>query len=380
METLEILTFVKYPPTNMHAGGGEITLWNTIRELSERGHSVHAITCETSEKLPEITNVRYYPTAAFKNTRPIDFSTCINWLIKTRRIKPDITHGFYAETFAANLYGRMQGIPVVQEIHYADLHPYTIKDILTYPKKASGMLWAAHLRFAKTAAKAADTVVTPSNYMKEKLKEVFGLPGEKISVVPVGVNKDVFSIKRNASDGKTINLLFVGRLVKEKGLDVLLNALNEVTANKDAYITVVGDGPLKKQYTELADSLGVSDRVSFRGFLTREGILSCLAEADVLVVPSLIENFPRITLEGMGAGIPVVASAVGGIPEQITDGVDGVLVPPGDRRELADAILKLSSEPEKMEKMGVAGREKAREFSIEKKITCFENLYESLLS
>ena len=380
MKTLEILTFVKYPPSNVHAGGGEITLWNTIRGLSERGHTVHAITCDAGEKPPEITNVRYYPTPAFRNTRPLDFSTSINWLLKTRKIKPDIIHGFYTETFAANLSSRLKNIPVVQEIHYADLHPYTIKDILKYPKKASGLLWAAHLRFAKTAAKAADIIVTPSNYMKKKLVEVFDLPGERISVVPVGINEDVFSIKRNTSEGKPINLLFVGRLVKEKGLDVLLNALNEVNVKKDAHVTVVGEGPLKGQYTELAARLGVSDKVSFKGFLTREEILSYLSRMDVLVVPSLIENFPRITLEGMGAGIPVVASAVGGIPEQITDDVDGILVPPGDQRELADAIIKLSSEQEMMEKIGVAGRIKAGEFSIGKKITCFENLYEILLS
>ncbi|MFH1835790.1 MAG: glycosyltransferase family 4 protein, partial [Methanobacteriota archaeon] len=279
-----------------------------------------------------------------------------------------------------NILGKNKGTPVVQEIHYADLHPYTIKDIHSYPKKASGMLWAAHLRLARKAAKTADVVVTPSKYMKNRLVEVFGLPEENISVVPVGVNEDVFSIKRNTGGGETTNIIFVGRLVKEKGLDVLINALTKVGEKKDARLTVVGDGPLKEQYVKQARQLGISEKTNFKGFLTRENILSLLSETDMLVVPSLAENFPRITLEGMGAGVPVIASCVGGIPEQITDGVNGMLFSPGDHNELADKIIKLSSDPDTTEKMGSSGRESAREFTIQKKITCFERLYGKLLA
>ncbi|MFH1788915.1 MAG: glycosyltransferase family 4 protein, partial [Candidatus Altiarchaeota archaeon] len=103
MKPLEILTFAKYAPEDVRAGGGEITLWNTIRGLADRGHKVHVVACKSGGKLPEVPNVEYYPTSAFRNMRPIDFATTINWALKTRKIKADVIHGFYAESVLPNI-------------------------------------------------------------------------------------------------------------------------------------------------------------------------------------------------------------------------------------------------------------------------------------
>jgi len=382
METLNVLTFIKYLPDDIRAGGGEITMWNTVRGLSERGHKISAVICNPDRRLPCIPNVEYYITPPYRNRRPLDFKTSAYWLSKSIKIKPDIIHSFYAESFATNFYGHGKSIPVVQEIHYADLYPYTFRDMIAYPKRVSGFLWACHLRIAKIAAGYADVVVTPSRYMKTKLIETFNLSGEKIVVIPVGVNEDVFTNGKikNRFDRPT-RLLFVGRLVKEKGLDTLLQAFSNVLkTDRGVYLTIIGDGPLRGEYETLARKLSVQSNTRFIGWITREKVLDYVKNSHMLIVPSVKENFPRITLEAMGAGIPVIASSVGGIPEQITDGVDGVIIPPENPQKLANAILSLFSKPEKMMDMSREGVKTAATFTIKRKIESFEGLYRRIIS
>lgn len=375
-----MLTFIKYLPDDPRAGGGEITVWNTIEGLAEKGHTIHAVTCKPSSELPETENIFFHITPKYLNIRPIDIRTSINWLIRSHKIKADIIHSFYAESFITNLYGRGKNIPVVQEIHYADLCPYTLQDILAYKKKVSGFLWSMHLSFARLAAKTADIVVTPSNYMKQKLNDAFSIPKEKISVIPVGVNEDVFSIRKKEEREKdSANVLFVGRLVREKGLDVLINAIKKIDTKKDIQLTVIGGGPLKNEYEKLSIKLGVRDKIKFVDWITRKEILNYFEKTDIVVVPSLKENFPRITLEAMGAGVPIIASKVGGILEQITDGLDGILVTGGNPDKLADSLMELLSNPEKRDSISKEGRKTARRFTIKKKIESLEAIYEMLL-
>lgn len=377
MESLDILAFIKYFPDDSRAGGGEVTVWNTVKGLADRGHNITAVACDPKKEPPKIPNVQSHIVPPYKNTRPIDFRTSLNWMLKSLKVKADVIHGFYAENFLANTAGKFRGTPSVQEVHYASLYPYTLGEALGYPKKASGILWAAHLRFAEYAAESAKHVITPSEYMKNLLIEKFRLPNEKISVVPIAVNEDVFDVKKKKS-GERGKLLFVGRLVKEKGLDALLNAL-KITDLDDAELTVVGEGPLKEDYISLAKKPGIADRVSFRGWVTRKELLKEFGRADVLVVPSLAENFPRITLEAMGSGTPVVASSVGGIPEQIRDGLNGVLVPPDNPSKLASAIGELIKDPGKIKSLGAEGKKTAKKYSMKNRIDTIERVYERIL-
>jgi glycosyltransferase involved in cell wall biosynthesis len=373
---------VKYLPDDAHAGGGEVTVWNTITGLASRGHKVHAIVCKQDNNLPEIQNVEYHIVPEYMSRRPLDFRAAANWLRKSSEVKPDVVHSFYAESFRVNAESRRRGIPVVQEIHYADLYPYTLRDVLEYPKKTGGILWAAHLRYAKAAAKTADAVITPSNYMKEKLVRVFGLPDEKVFVIPVGVNEDVFAVKRKEreKDGQ-IRLLFVGRLVREKGLDVLLKALKKVLQKRPkTHLTIIGEGPLKNEYKRLAENLGITKNITFVGWIQREKILAYFSESDLLAVPSLKENFPRITLEAMGAGLPVIASSVGGVSEQITDGVDGILFKAGDLEDLARKLEDMTENQRRMNAIAEKARKRANEFTIKQSILRFEKLYDRLMA
>jgi len=167
----------------------------------------------------------------------------------------------------------------------------------------------------------------------------------------------------------------VCRLVEpKKGLAVLLQAMAGLRDRAVAQLLIVGEGPAFPALRALSVRLGLSDRVVFAG--VRRDIAGLLPLMDVFVLPSLYEGFGIALVEAMAAGRPVVATAVGGIPEVVVQGETGLLVPPGDPGALGDAIAHLVNHPEQARLMGARGRERACDrFSIESAVTRHENLY-----
>jgi glycosyltransferase involved in cell wall biosynthesis len=171
----------------------------------------------------------------------------------------------------------------------------------------------------------------------------------------------------------------VARLQPEKGVATFLKAAARVSkASPEARFLVVGDGPLREELLGLAGRLGMEDRVRFLGYRTDARALIGLL--DVLVVPSLTEGSPLIVLEAMAAGVPVVASAVGGIPDQARHGEEGLLVPPGDPEALAGAMGELLRDPSRARLLGAAGRRRTEnEFSHETLVRRIEGIYRAVL-
>jgi glycosyltransferase involved in cell wall biosynthesis len=150
-------------------------------------------------------------------------------------------------------------------------------------------------------------------------------------------------------------VLFVGRLVPVKGVRTLVEAAPPILAShRETSIVLVGTGPLREDLAARAVELGVRDRVIFLGY--RTDVATCLAAADVFVLPSLNEGMGRALVEAMTMGKPVVASRVSGIPTLVRDGDNGLLVPPGDARALAQAIGSLLDDPGLRERLGKAAR------------------------
>jgi glycosyltransferase involved in cell wall biosynthesis len=156
-------------------------------------------------------------------------------------------------------------------------------------------------------------------------------------------------------------VVFAGRLTAPKGVEVLIRAAREV----ECEFVVCGDGWRLEAARRLARKLGVQERVLFKGWLAGGELARELAEASVVVVPSLWpEPFGLVGIEALAAGRPVVASATGGIADWLDDGVSGLLVAPGDAGALARALNELLADPDRQRKMGVAGRETvARSFT-----------------
>jgi glycosyltransferase involved in cell wall biosynthesis len=171
-------------------------------------------------------------------------------------------------------------------------------------------------------------------------------------------------------------VLTVARLDAQKGIPVLLDAVASVP---DAAFVVAGDGPDRAALEARAVSLGLADRVRFLGH--RRDVASLLAAADVLVLPSLYEGLPLSVLEAMIAGVPVIATAVGGTDEVVRDGETGTLVPPGDASALAAAIRRVLGDRERSSRLADAARALvAREHSVEAMVASVSRLYETLLA
>src|SRR5690606_16750978 len=132
-------------------------------------------------------------------------------------------------------------------------------------------------------------------------------------------------------------------------------------------------GPLQDELEALHITLGLGDRFRFLGY--RDGVPRLLAAADVSVMSSVFEGFPLAVLEALAAGAPVVATRVGGVPDAVTDGIEGLLVDPGDVEALATAIVTLAADPARRRTMALAARERGAGFDVEKAVRHTEDLY-----
>lgn len=180
------------------------------------------------------------------------------------------------------------------------------------------------------------------------------------------------------SDGQPI-VGFVGRLVDQKGCETLIRAIPDVRrAHPSARFVLVGDGPLKGALEALSRTLGVTESVDFVGYQAEPS--AYMARMDVVVIPSIYDPFPLVTVEAMELGRPVVASAVGGIPEAVVDGRTGFLVPPRNPKALATAVSRILDDPALAARLGEAARARAiSEFSPEVSAAKYADLYRRLL-
>jgi len=174
----------------------------------------------------------------------------------------------------------------------------------------------------------------------------------------------------------------VASLFPRKGHEHLLEALVEVRKEiPDIYCFIVGEGDHRYQEKlhEIVQVRGLQTCVTFSGF--QKNVMEYVAAFDVFVLPSVLEGFGIVLLEAMALKKPIVASRVGGIPEVVEDGVTGLLVPPGDPKSLARALVRLLRDPPTRFRMGQAGRQRLETyFTLEQTMAKLQGLYRSLVS
>jgi len=193
-------------------------------------------------------------------------------------------------------------------------------------------------------------IICCSNYMKYEVIRDLGAPIDKIVVIPNGIDLEMFSktiqINRDkyALPWEKI-VLFVGRMVYEKGPHILIEAAHRaLMINNSLKFVLVGDGPMREQLMRRVYELGIAHKILFTGFIDDEKLIGLYQLADVCVFPSLYEPFGIVVLEAMAAGCPVIVSSIGGMQEVIDNDVDGCKVPPGDIEALKNAILRVTSD------------------------------------
>lgn len=217
--------------------------------------------------------------------------------------------------------------------------------------------------------KAAGIIVY-SHFMRDVALQN-GLPAERVSLVQYCVTAEAALVM-----GPERVVAFAGRITSDKGLDVLIDAL---ASRGDAWdrLLVAGDGWDRNRCERLARDRGIAERVEFLGHLDAADVRETFARARVVAVPSRWpEPFGIVGLEAMAVGRPVVASAVGGIPEWLDDARTGILVPPGDSTALAEAIDSLLADPARAEELGAEGRRQVERFSPDAHIDKLLAVYE----
>ena len=192
-------------------------------------------------------------------------------------------------------------------------------------------------------------VICCSDYMVSHVRYVFGLPNDKLVMVPNGVNTrnyesdsddcEAFRARFALPDEKIV--LFVGRLVYEKGIHILINAVPKILAKVNAKFIIVGSGYMKEQLLNIVRSMGLEHKVLFEGFMDEPTLLKLQKCADVSVVPSLFEPFGIVALEAMAAKSPIVVSDTGGLSEIVEHDKTGVKAYPNNPDSLAWGIIKV---------------------------------------
>lgn len=227
-------------------------------------------------------------------------------------------------------------------------------------------------RLQTAAYGAAHRIVANSQAAADRLG-VEGVPQEKIDVIPNGIDPALFPPREYSSRPRRIAL--VACLREEKRIDLLINAAPRILSHyPDAEFLIAGDGSCRDQLVALAHETGAFGRFRFLGH--RDDIPAVLAQADLFVLPSRSEAFPNSIIEAMASGLPVVATAVGGIPELVAHGRTGRLVPSGDVEALAGAVLDLLADPARAEEFGRAGRSRIEQtYSFDRMVGQFEDLY-----
>lgn len=237
--------------------------------------------------------------------------------------------------------------------------------------------------FLRWSARTADAVTAISTSTARSVEEASGRSPRIVpfaAAVEGGTDGD--DGRRPLAGEGPLRLLFVGRLVERKGVEVLVRALPRILEERDVELTVVGDGPRAGKIRQEARRTGVSDRVELTGFLSRAELSRRYAGCDIFVLPAVVdrkgdtEGLGVVLLEALRRGRPVVASDVGGIPDIVHDGRTGWLVPPGDEGALARRILELVRRPEQARRVAGRGRTFADErFAWDRILDDLEGVY-----
>jgi glycosyltransferase involved in cell wall biosynthesis len=233
---------------------------------------------------------------------------------------------------------------------------------------------------ARVVCARADAVRCLHDAASRQIIASSGASPERVEVIPSRCNVSLFTPvpQKNGAEEARPTVLFVGNLVRGKGVDELLDAFAVVSAREPrARLVLVGDGQRRAALVSRVGALGLGPRVEFRGRLPHRALPAIMASASLLVLPSHSEGTPRVILEAMAMELPVVATRVGGIPDIVDDGMTGLLVAPGDVLGLTAAIERVLKDRVWAHRAGVQGRNiVVARFSVERHVAQMINLQE----
>ncbi len=377
---MKICLTIYSSPWSAFKGGGQLAVHYLACALKRVGHDVHVLYSKSPvEKISANTPYTLHWTSHFDfatlNLDIFSFSRALKRLMKWERF--DIVHGNAEEAFFASDIARNFRAGYLFTNHSCVI-PETgmVRGML----RPLSFLKSINNYLLRSSAFHASRVITFSEFSKKLVqKGMRTKKGKKILVVSPGIEPAWLEVKRQAEGSR--DLIFWGRMEDEKGIPELLRTLKEVVARiPEVRLHLVGEGNMTETYRKQAGKLGVMDKVTFHGWMAVEAIQQFTAKCAVGIFPSRIESFGLSMAEAMGAGLPIIATRVGALPELIEDGVTGTLVPPGNIPALYRSILEKLENPTRAQTLADAGREIVRQrYSWDQTAQQMTEIYQTVL-
>lgn len=369
----------EYPPRVV--GGISKVVYDLSHKMVKEGNEVTVVTYRDGDNVKYYENDKGVEVYRVDNymIRPNNFIDWImqlnfNMITKTNEIinkngKFDVIHAHdWLVAYSAKSIKESYNIPLISTIHATEsgrnsgIHDETQR----YINDSEWML-----------TYESSEVIVNSNYMKNEVQRLFGLPYDKINVIPNGVNLQLFSNvnidydfrRQYAMDNEKI-ILYVGRLVYEKGIQNLIAAMPKVLDRyHDSKLIICGRGGMIDELREQVKYLGIENKVYFAGYCDSKKMQKMYKCADVAVFPSTYEPFGIVAIESMLSGTPTIVSDVGGLNEIIEHGVTGMKSYAGNANSIADSVLSLLFDPKLCANISQNAIKKVRENYNWSKIT-----------
>lgn len=351
-------------------GGPARVAYNIVRQLDKANVKVDLLTL--SRRVPSRSDLGLSANVALHaiGRRPgntfrliSEFLGLQGSLIHVNFLSPRLPDGFMP------LMRFLKPVPVIGSVH--GYIPWELQlNNETGPKS-----WLMGSAF-RTLLMNWDRVVVFSEYMKRLLS--IHVPEPRIQVLPLGVNLQEFNRVSRKARKDICRILFVGRLVPVKGVEFLIKALR-VLRGTTTQTYIVGDGILRPRIESLIRQLPSPSSVTMCGIVSEETKLRYLSSADIMVVPSIYEPIPTVILEAFAAGVPVIATNIGGIPEIVHPGFNGLLVEPGNHVALASAIELLVRDHELRRKLSRNAKSSVEKYDWSFVAKRYKSFYEQVL-
>ncbi len=347
-------------------GGQEKRVLAEVTGLAERGHHV-SIACREhadikNEALKLGIKVHILP---FRKMYDIASMVKLSRILKAEKIDIVNTHSG-VDSWIGGLASRVANTAVLVRTRH-----------LNIPLKRSPLNFIHYL---------PDIYISCGGNMQRTLVKECGFPENKVVSIPTGVGPEFFRVQKNKKaalkyglDTSAPVITNVGILRSVKGHEVTLKSVKKVVESvPDARFLIVGDGPRRKELENMANEMGILEHVTFTGFV--RDIPEIYSFSDVAVLSSWSEGLPQSLLQAMAAGVPVVASKVGGVPEIVVHEKTGVLIEPGDNEALGKAIIQILNSPDHSIKFTENAKENVmKKHSVSHMIEQLEDLYKDLL-
>jgi glycosyltransferase involved in cell wall biosynthesis len=284
-----------------------------------------------------------------------------------REFAPDLVHGFGAEGghgLIATRFGR-PSVVFIQGIASA------YAPFLDGPRCVN----ALHKHIENVVARRATALVAETHFARDWA--LARNPQANVKIIPHGSNPEFFEVRPHYQSRQ---IVVIGALQRRKGVDVAIRAIARLSGC-DLRLLIVGDGPEHRALLRLAHDLRVADRVTFTGTQERTRIISLMESSCALAMPTRMDTSPNVITEAHAAGLPVIGTKVGGVPEMIDDERDGFLVQADDVAALADRMERLVNDSDLCRRMGQTGREKVKQLNDPDRIaSAHADLYREVIN